>query len=69
MERKLKRLPDQKIILGICAGFADYFSCDKTLVRLICVFALLLTGIFPVGILYLIAYFIMPADKNNNFIK
>ena len=69
MERKLKRLPDQKIILGICSGFADYFCCDKTLVRLICVFIFLVTGFFPMAILYIIAYFIMPVDDSRKFIK
>lgn len=74
MEKNLTRLPDDKIIWGICSGIAKYLDWDKTVVRMILVFLLLITGIFPIVILYIIAYFIMPVDKssyniNDNIIK
>lgn len=62
MAKQLTRLPNDKIIWGICSGLAQYFGIDKTVVRIIVVLLLLFTGFFPVGLLYIIAYFIMPVD-------
>ena len=69
MSKQLTRLPNDKIIWGICAGLAQYFELDKTVVRIIVVLLLLFTGFFPVGLLYIIAYFIMPVDPSSNVIK
>lgn len=60
MAKQLARLPNDKIIFGICSGLAEYLGWDKTVVRIIILLLLLLTGIFPVAIVYIIAYFIMP---------
>lgn len=71
MEKQLKRLPNNKIVFGVCAGIAEYFGWDRTVLRLFFVFLVLVTGIFPMVILYVIAYFIMPVDDNDStkFIK
>jgi len=73
MEKKLVRIPKEKTIAGIIAGFADYFNIDRTFLRLLFVFLVLITGFFPMVILYIIAYFIMPVKDNNvdssDFIK
>ncbi len=69
MEKQLKRLTNDKILCGICSGIAAYFGWDKTVVRLIVAFLLLVTGFFPVTVLYVIAYFIMPADDKIDIIK
>jgi len=42
---------------------AQYFEIDKTIVRIIMVLLLVFTGFFPVGLIYIIAYFIMPVDS------
>ncbi len=65
MAKQLMRLPNDKIVFGICAGLAQYFELDKTVVRIIVILLLLCTGFFPVGLLYIIAYFIMPVDKSS----
>ena len=44
----------QKMIAGVCAGFADYFEVDVTLVRA----AALIGAVFSGGLL-IIAYIIM----------
>lgn len=67
MSKQLTRLPNDKIIFGICSGLAQYFEIDKTVVRIIIVLIFCLSGFFPVGLLYIIAYFIMPVDKSSNF--
>jgi phage shock protein PspC (stress-responsive transcriptional regulator) len=66
MSKQLTRLPNDKIIWGICSGIAKYLELDKTVVRIIVVLLLLFTGFFPVGLLYIIAYFIMPVDPYSN---
>ena len=60
MAKQLTRLPNDKVIWGICSGIAKYLELDKTVVRIIVVLLLFFTGFFPVGLLYIIAYFIMP---------
>ena len=62
MNKQLTRLPNDKIIFGICSGIAKYLVWDKTVVRIIFIFLFLITGFFPITILYIIAYFIMPVD-------
>ncbi|MBO7611441.1 MAG: PspC domain-containing protein [Elusimicrobia bacterium] len=66
MSKQLTRLPNDKIIFGICSGLAQYFGIDKTVVRIIMVLLLIFTGFFPVGLIYIIAYFIMPVDSSSN---
>jgi len=72
MEKKLVRIPKEKIIFGIIAGIADYYKFDRTMLRLIFAFLVLITGFFPLVLLYIIAYFIMPVDNSidsSDFIK
>lgn len=50
------------MIGGVCAGIADYFECDITLVRIIYVLATFFTA-FSGGLVYLILWLIMPEAK------
>lgn len=52
--RQLTRSTANRMIAGVCAGLGEYFNVDPTVVRLLFILALFLTG--P-GIL--IAYLIM----------
>ena len=55
--KKLTRSEDRKL-LGVCGGIAEYFELDPTIVRLLWVLCCLLGGS---GILaYIIAALIMP---------
>lgn len=60
MNKRLYRSATDKMIAGVCAGLAEYFQLDPTVVRLIAVLLLLLTGIFPLVIFYLIAAVVIP---------
>lgn len=52
---------EERMVLGVCGGLADYFKTDETLVRLAVSFLFL---IFPeIIFLYIFAYFIMPSKK------
>jgi phage shock protein C len=46
--KRLYRSTDDRMISGVCAGIADYFGIDPTLVRLIFVFGALgtVSGLF-----------------------
>ena len=60
-KKKLTRDVDNKIIAGVIAGFAHYYHQDVTLFRLLAIFGIVLTGLFPGVFLYIIAWLIMPA--------
>ena len=49
----------EKKIAGVCAGFAEYFDMDVTLVRLIWV-GLVLLPPAPGLIIYFVAWIILP---------
>lgn len=59
MEKKLQRDTQHKVIGGVCAGLANYFGTDASLIRLLLAFMILFAG---TGIgLYLILWIVMPA--------
>lgn len=60
--QRLRRAAFDKKIGGVCAGLAQYFNVDVTLVRLVMVAAAILSGGL-VFIAYLFAWAIMPLDR------
>ena len=59
MEKKLQRDMQHKVIGGVCAGLANYFDIDATLLRLLFAFMILFAG---TGFwLYIILWIVMPA--------
>ena len=59
--RVLVRPRDGRMLAGVCAGFADYFGLDVTLVRVIWAVVSVITG--GAGVLaYLAAWIIMPDE-------
>lgn len=60
-ERKLTRSMTDKMIAGVCGGIAQYLGVDATLIRL--VFGILvLAGILPGVLAYIVAWIVMPAE-------
>ena len=58
-----------KSLAGVCAGLAEYFDFDVTLVRVIyCVLTLFTSG-FPGVLLYVILALVMPEKDNNSDIE
>jgi phage shock protein C len=58
--KRLMRPRADRKIAGVCAGFAEYFDLDVTLVRLVWLIASFMTG---VGLLaYPIAWIVMPEE-------
>lgn len=58
--RKLYKIESEKMVSGVCAGIADYFDIDPSIVRIVWV----LLGLTGGGIIaYIIAAVILP-DKS-----
>ena len=59
--RKLYRSRNNRLIFGVCAGLADFFGIDPTIVRLV------FTGgaLFGFGsfiLIYLVMFFVVPEE-------
>src|SRR5438309_11329751 len=58
--KRLMRLRTGRKVVGACAGFAEYFDIDVTLVRIVWLIVAIMTGI---GFLaYPIGWIVMPED-------
>lgn len=60
MERKLRR-SSNKMFAGVCAGIAEYFDLDVTLVRIGYTLVSIFSAGFPGLLIYIILILIMPA--------
>jgi phage shock protein C len=59
--RVLVRIRDGRMLAGVCAGVADYFGLDVTLVRAIWAVVSVITG--GLGVLaYLVAWIVIPDE-------
>ena len=62
LKRKLYR-SRSGVVFGVCKGLAEWLNVSELLVRTVWVVLVLLTGIFPFAILYLLlAYFLPERD-------
>ena len=59
IKRLYKHDTDKKLD-GVCAGIAEYFAIDPTLVRASYAFVTIVTGFFPGIIAYIVMAAIMP---------
>jgi len=60
MNNRLSRPNNERLIGGVCAGIANYFELDVTLVRIGYVLLSLLSAAFPGLLVYIILWFVMP---------
>ena len=67
MAKKLYRSITDRRIAGVCGGLAEYLNMDALVVRLIFI-ALLVFGVAPIILLYLIMWVVVPdnpGEKRN----
>lgn len=57
---KLTRSSSNKVLAGVCAGLADYFGLDPTLVRAGYVLISVLSAAFPGLLVYIILMLVLP---------
>jgi phage shock protein C len=63
MEKKLSLSTTNKILTGVCGGFASYFGVDATLIRILWVLMFVLCfGVMP-AVVYILCWAIMPLPK------
>lgn len=60
MEKRLYRMEKGRMLCGVCAGIADYYKIDPTLVRL--VWAVASCFVFAGVIAYIAAAIIIPEE-------
>lgn len=58
--KKIYRIEEEKKIAGICAGLAQEFNIDVTIVRLAFVFLTIVTALWPGIITYLVGWYLIP---------
>ena len=66
MQETPKRLvrSNNRLIAGVCAGIADYFVLDPSLVRILYVLLSLVGFVFTGVLLYIIAWIIIPVKND-----
>ena len=62
MERKLRK-SNNKMLAGVCAGLAEYFNFDPTLMRVAYAVLTLCSAAFPGLLLYIILCIVMPQSE------
>lgn len=62
MEKRLYKSSD-KMLCGVCAGIAEYFNVDPTIIRLLCL--LLVCGWGSGLLVYIVAAIIIPERPAN----
>lgn len=65
MEKKLYKDDQNKMIGGVCAGLAQYFDMDVTVLRLLFAFAFFIMGVG--GGTYIILWIVLPRRTYNPF--
>jgi phage shock protein C len=65
MNKKLRRSNNQ-MLAGVCAGLAEYFDIDVTLVRVAYALLSFFSAGFPGLIIYIILWIVMPLKTENN---
>lgn len=60
MKQKLYRSKEDRFVAGVLGGLAEHYNHDSTFWRLGFIALLLVTGLFPGVILYLVAWVIIP---------
>jgi phage shock protein C len=65
LHKKLYRSRNDRLIAGVCGGFAAYFDLDPSLVRLIVIPLVCFTAFFPGILAYIIAAVVIPLETDN----
>lgn len=58
--KTLRRSQKNRMIAGICGGFAEYFGIDPTMARVIYIVGSVLSVAFPGILVYLILWAVIP---------
>ena len=60
---KLVRPSKDRMLLGVCAGLADWWSVDRTLLRVLYVLVSICSAAFPGILCYIVLGILMPPEE------
>lgn len=60
----LARKRDGRLLLGVCAGLADWWQVDRTLLRVLYVLVSVCSAAFPGILCYLVLGILMPPEQD-----
>jgi phage shock protein C len=58
--KKLHRSKENKVVSGLIGGVGEYFEVDPVIIRLFWIVIVVLTGVVPGIIAYLLGIFVVP---------
>ena len=61
--KRLYKSSTDKKLCGVCAGIANFFNIDPTIIRVLYAVAAIFTTGFPFTLLYIVLAFILPEDN------
>ncbi len=64
--KRLYRSRKNKSVAGIFGGLAEMYDIDPTILRLVFIFLVLATAIFPAVIFYIIAAMVIPLEPKKS---
>jgi phage shock protein PspC (stress-responsive transcriptional regulator) len=64
--KRLYRRPNDAIVLGIAAGLGEYLSVDPVFVRLVWLVLAVFTKGWPMALLYVVLFFVVPIDPSQD---
>lgn len=59
-KKRLQRDEEKAVVAGVVTGLANYFEQDPVLFRVVAIAFLLLTGVFPGLLVYIVAWVMIP---------
>ena len=65
-EKKLRRPRTGRMLAGVCAGIANYFALDPTVIRVVYTLTTVFTA-FSGVIIYFLLMLIIPEEENRYF--
>ena len=60
--KKLYRSRKNRMLGGVCGGLGEFFGIDPTIVRLLFIFAVLVSWVAPAVIIYIVMMFVVPEE-------
>lgn len=64
--KKFRKSKDNVVFTGILGGVGEYFDMDPVVVRLLFLFFIFLTGLFPGVFFYIVAALLLPEKLQGN---
>lgn len=61
--KKLYRSKENRVASGLLGGLGEYFNMDPSVLRIAFIFLVVITGIFPFVIGYIVASLVVPMKE------